>query len=269
MAETLTYDPGTDTVSTEENLSSEEQDSLEVGEKLVAEQESLLAGKYKNAEELEKAYIELQQKLGSDDKGESESESESEQTDEKDELPEISPQVQLITDASIEFNEKGELNAETLEKFQQMSSKDLVSAYMEMQTIAANSPAATSQESPDLTDAEVNSIKNSAGGDQEYSNLLSWAEQNLPRSTVNAFDALCDSGDVQSIQLAVSGLKAQYENANGYEGRMLSGKPPRSSGDVFKSQAQVVEAMSDPRYDNDPAFRQDVMNKLERSNIDF
>ena len=265
MAETLTYDPGTDTVTTEENLSPEEQDSLEVGSKLEAEQESLLAGKYKNAEELEKAYIELQQKLGSDDKGESEPE----QTEETEELPEITPEIQLITDASLEFNEKGEVGAETLEKFQQMSSKDLVSAYMEMQSLAANAPEATTQESPDLTDAEVNSIKNSAGGEQEYSNLLSWAEQNLPRSTVDAFDALCDSGDVQSIQLAVSGIKAQYENANGYEGRMLSGKPPKSSGDVFQSQAQVVEAMSDPRYDNDPAYRQNIMNKLERSNIDF
>ena len=265
MAETLTYDPGTDTVTTEENLSSEEKDSLEVGEKLVAEQESLLAGKYKNAEELEKAYIELQQKLGSDDK----EESEPEQTDETEELPEITPEIQLITDASLEFNEKGEVGAETLEKFQQMSSKDLVSAYMEMQSIAAKAPAPESPESPDLTDAEVNSIKNSAGGEQEYSNLLNWAGQNLPKSTVDAFDALCDTGDVNAIQLAVSGLKAQYENANGYEGRMLSGKSPQSSGDVFKSQAQVVEAMSDPRYDNDPAFRQEVMNKLERSNIDF
>ena len=265
MAETLTYDPGTDTVTTEENLSPEEQDSLEVGSKLEAEQESLLAGKYKNAEELEKAYIELQQKLGSDEKGESEPE----QTEASEELPEISPEVQLISEASVEFNEKGELGAETLEKFQQMSSQDLVSAYMEMQSIAANAPQTTAQESPDLTDADVNSIKNSAGGEQEYSNLLNWASQNLPKSTVDAFDALCDSGDVQSIQLAVSGLKAQYENANGYEGRMLSGKPPRSSGEVFNSQAQVVEAMSDPRYDNDPAYRQEVMLKLERSNINF
>ena len=265
MAETLTYDPGTDTVTTEENLSPEEQDSLEVGSKLEAEQESLLAGKYKNAEELEKAYIELQQKLGSDEKGDSEPE----QTEESEELPEISPQVQMIADASLEFNEKGELGAETLEKFQQMSSTDLVSAYMEMQSLAANAPQATTQESPDLTDADVNSIKNSAGGEQEYSNLLNWAGQNLPKSTVEAFDALCDSGNVQSIQLAVSGLRAQYENANGYEGRMLSGKPPKSSGDVFNSQAQVVEAMSDPRYDKDPAYRQDIMLKLERSNIDF
>jgi len=269
MAETLTYDPGTDTVSTEENLSSEEKDSLEVGEKLVAEQESLLAGKYKNAEELEKAYIELQQKLGSDEKGESETETETEQTEETEEVPELTPEMQLITDASVEFSQKGEVAPETLEKFQQMSSKDLVSAYMEIQSLAANAPEATTQESPDLTDAEVNSIKNSAGGEQEYSNLLNWAGQNLPKSTVDAFDALCDTGDVNAIQLAVSGIKAQYENANGYEGRMLSGKPPRSSGDVFNSQAQVVEAMSDPRYDNDPAFRQEVMNKLERSNINF
>ena len=158
MAETLTYDPGTDTVTTEENLSAEEQDSLEVGSKLVDQQEQLLAGKYKNAEELEKAYIELQQKLGSDDK----EESEPEQTDETEELPEITPEIQLITDASLEFNEKGEVGAETLEKFQQMSSKDLVSAYMEMQSIAAKAPATPTQDSPDLTDAEVNSIKNYA-----------------------------------------------------------------------------------------------------------
>ena len=69
MAETLSYDntPETDV------LSEEEQDSLEVGEKLVAEQEGLLAGKYKSAEELEKAYLSLQKKLGqqeTDEEGE-------------------------------------------------------------------------------------------------------------------------------------------------------------------------------------------------------
>ena len=55
MAETLTYDPGTDTVTTEDNLTPDEQDSLQVGEKLIEEQTQLLAGKYKNAEDLEKA----------------------------------------------------------------------------------------------------------------------------------------------------------------------------------------------------------------------
>ena len=53
MAETLSYENAPDT----EVLSPEEQDSLQVGEKLVAEQEGLLAGKYKSAEDLESAYL--------------------------------------------------------------------------------------------------------------------------------------------------------------------------------------------------------------------
>ena len=263
MAETLTYDAGTDTVSTEENLTADEQDSLEVGSKLVDQQEQLLAGKYKDAEELEKAYIELQKKLGSDeDKGE-----ETEASQEETEPEELSPATQLIVDASTEFNEKGELAPETLSKFESMSSQDLVSAYMDMQSKVAQSEP--QQEVADLSDADVNAIKNSAGGEQEYANILGWASQNLPKSTVDAFDALCDSGNAQAIQLAVNGLKAQYENANGYEGRMLSGKPAKTSGDSFRSQAEVVEAMSDPRYDKDPAYRQDILEKLERSDVQF
>ena len=64
-------------------------------------------------------------------------------------------------------------------------------------------------------------------------------------------------------------MNAQYREANGYEGRMLQGKPAQTSGDVFRSQAQLVKAMSDPRYDNDPAYRQDVIAKLDRSDLDF
>ena len=64
MAETMTYDAGTDSITTENNLTEAEQQSLQVGEAMQQEQEQLLAGKYKNAEDLEKAYVELQKKLG-------------------------------------------------------------------------------------------------------------------------------------------------------------------------------------------------------------
>ena len=51
---------------------------------------------------------------------------------------------------------------------------------------------------------------------------------------------------------------------------MLTGKPPKSSGDTFRSQAEVIQAMSDPRYEKDPAYRQDLIEKLERSdNVKF
>ena len=76
-------------------------------------------------------------------------------------------------------------------------------------------------------------------------------------------------------------MATYYEN-NGYEGRMYSGSPhyepvwidqtPAQAQDqlpYFRSQAEVVEAMSDPRYENDPAYRQDVYEALERSNLQY
>ena len=250
MAETLTYDPGTDSTP----LTTEEQDSLEVGEKLVAEQEGLLAGKYKNAEELEKAYTELEKKLGSDTSEKSEPEPEVEEEP----STEVNEQVTLITNASTEFAENGELSKETLDKFAEMSSKDLVQAYMEA--------SQGQQPSVDLTNAEINTIQNSVGGETAYKEIVGWASSNLPESTIEAFDSLVASGNAQTIELAVSGLKAQMENTTGYEGRMLSGKSPQATGDVFRSQSELVTAMNDPRYDNDPAYRQDVIAKLSRSN---
>jgi len=80
---------------------------------------------------------------------------------------------------------------------------------------------------------------------------------------------LVSTGNVPAIKLAIAGLKSQYDNANGYEGRMLSGKSAKTAGDVFRSQAEVVQAMNDPRYEKDEAYRNDVFQKLERSNINF
>ena len=71
------------------------------------------------------------------------------------------------------------------------------------------------------------------------------------------------------IKLAVAGLKSQYSDANGFEGTTLQGKPARSGGDTFRSQAELVAAIGDPRYDTDPAYRDDVIAKLDRSDLDF
>ena len=277
MAETLTYDAGTDTVTDGEgnNLTPAEQESLAVGEELVAQQEGLLAGKYKDAAELEKAYVELQSKLG--EKGNKDSgevrdtedtpEVESEETtEETEETPQASPAAELISSASEEFNDKGELTPETLDKFSSMSSRDLVNAYMELQR---NSPD-IAEPAADISDASVNEVKNFAGGEQAYENMVNWASQNLDQKSIEAFDSIVNTGSVDAIKLAVSGLRTQYENANGYEGTMYTGKAPQTSKDVFRSQAELVEAMSDRRYDRDPAYRQDVIDKLERSdNLSF
>ena len=275
MAETLTYDAGTDTVTTGDTLTPDEQNSLEVGEALVEQQEGLLAGKYKDAAELEKAYVELSRKLGekgdensgeagnTEDTAEVESE---ETTEETEETPEVSEAAELITSASDEFNENGELTPETIEKFSSMSSKELVEAYLEVQDSLPQAQAAADE----IEEAQINDIKNFAGGEEAYGKLVTWAGENLGQSDIDAFDEIVGTGSVEAIKLAVSGLKSQYDNVNGYEGQMYSGKAPKTNQDVFRSQAELVAAMSDRRYDRDPAYRQDVIAKLERSeNLQF
>ena len=91
----------------------------------------------------------------------------------------------------------------------------------------------------------------------------------MPREYVDAFNNLVEEGNLEMVQLAVAGLQSQFVQANGYEGEMLTGKAAQPQVDAFRSQAEVVAAMHDPRYDNDPAYRQDVFQKLERSNLAY
>ena len=276
MAETLTYDPGSDTVTSEGNLTPDEQESMKIGEELAEQQQQLLAGKYKNAEDLEKAYVELQKKLGGEGAEDSETTGESkdstddgETSEETEETKEDSEAVTLINEAAAEYwdNDKS-LSEDTMNKFGEMSSQDLLNAYLEIQK-NQTAPDAQATEVPDLSDKDINTVRDSIGGEEEYNKVISWASENLSKSEVESFDDLVGTGNVGAIKLAVNGLKAQYETANGYEGRMLAGKAASTSSDVYKSQAQLVEAMSDPRYDRDPAYRQGVIEKLDRSDLQF
>ena len=256
---TLTYDP---TPADQPEFNEAEQEALAIGEQAAADQQQMLAGKFKDAEALEQAYIELQKKLGEQDGTQGEGELRDEEQASEEEV-EVSPAAELITNASQMYAETGELTPEVMEQFNGMSSADLVSAYMEMQ---GNLPTAPD---PDLTDAEVNQIKNYAGGEEGYTQLMQWSGENLDQADVDAFDKLVDSGNARLIKLAVAGLKAEMEKSVGFEGEMATGRAPRQQADVFRSQAEVVQAMSDPRYDRDPAYRNDVFEKLERSNIEY
>jgi len=255
---TLTYDP---TPADQPEFNEAEQEALAIGEQAEADQQQMLAGKFKDAEALEQAYIELQKKLGENDGEEVRDETSSEEVNEEE--AEVSPAQSLITEATTMYAESGELTPEVLEKFNSMSSTDLVNAYMEMQ---GNLPTAAS---PDLSESEVNQIKNTAGGEEGYNQLMAWSGENLDPSDVEAFDQLVESGNSRLIRLAVSGLKAEMEKSVGFEGNMVTGRAPFQPADVFRSQAEVVEAMSDPRYDRDPAYRNDVFQKLDRSNLEY
>ena len=242
-------------------FSEEELDSLQRGEQAMAEQQEMLAGKFKDAEELEKAYIELQKKLGAPDETNEEELRETEASEEV----EVTPAQELITSASAEYYEKGELAPETIERFKEMSSTELVETYLKMQQEQPQQQQA--EATRDLTDAETNAIFNQVGGEASYNNLMEWASENLPDSYTQAYDDVIDKGNPYAIQIALAGLQAQYEQANGVEGNLRTGRGVVEKADVFRSQAEVIQAMNDPRYESDPAYRQDVFQKLERSEI--
>jgi len=255
MTEKLTYDP-TDPDAPE--FTADEQDSIAVAEKLGEQESELLAGKYENAEELEQAYLELQRKLGSDD---DEVEDTTLDEDEVEYEESVVAGIETIQDASDEYySNEGQLSEETMEKFGEMSSRDLVEAYMAIQE---NSDPSDSY--PDISDSDLSTVYNSVGGEREYNNLTSWAAENMDDRALDAFNSVIDQGNPVAIQLAVAGMKAEYDNQEGYEGRMLTGKAAKASNG-FRSQAELVQAMKDPRYASDPAYQQDVYDKLERSN---
>ena len=254
---TLTYDP---TPADQPEFTEAEQEAIAIGEAAAKEQEAAYAGKFKDAEELEKAYIELQKKLGESNDDDEALRGQEETSEEE---VESNPTVDLITEASKVYAEKGELSPELMEQFTSMSSTDLVNAYIEMQ---GNLPTAPT---PDLSDAEVNQIKNSAGGEDGYNRLMQWSGENLDQADIEAFDALVESGNARLIRLAVSGLRSEMEKAVGFDGEMVTGRAPNQPADVFRSQAEVVAAMGDPRYDRDPAYRNDVFEKLSRSDLNY
>ena len=262
---TLTYNPNE---QAEGELNAEEKEALEVGEKLAEQQGELLAGKFKDAEELEKGYIELQKKLGSpkEEAEEEVTETKDEKVEEKKEEKEEEINTAFL-DTLWEEGVKGEYTQDTLKQLAGMDARDVAQMYLKYRS--DNQETESEPESKGLTPDQVTKLKGIVGEDGDYEKMLEWAGSALQEDEVKMYDAVMDKGDPLAAFFAVQALAYRFNDSRGVDGQMLQGKAPVDKGDVFKSQAQVVKAMSDERYDKDPAYRQELYDKLERSNINF
>ena len=117
-----------------------------------------------------------------------------------------------------------------------------------------------------LDTSTISDIKDIAGGEQGYADVVQWASENLPEADIEAFDEVINTANEAAVRFAVKALVGQYEDAVGRTPELVTGKQS-STGQAYRSMAEVVRDMSDPRYDNDDAYRMDVMRKLERSNL--
>ena len=241
----------------------------------------LLAGKYKSVEDLEKAYKELQSKLSRGEslppKAEDNNTADDQNggDDEEDDKPagdarEIYGDLigGKLDDAGIDFQDmnvrwqqSGTLESGDYDQLAEAGfNRDMVDAYLSgLQYKAAQDTA--------LSVKEVTSIKESLGGEAEYNKMIQWAGANLPPEEVEGFNQIINTQPMSAVKMAVAGLHARYTAVEGREPRLIGGRASKGNSDKFESSAQLVEAMSDPRYSKDPAYQRKVQEKLGRSSI--
>ena len=213
MAETFTMN---ETPANPEILNSDEKESLAIAESLEQGEESLLAGKFKDTQALEQAYVELQKKLG-------EPRDEVPTPEDEGEPAEAEPEAEADDDGGEEL----------------------------------------------LSDEQAEMLMDMVGGQKAYQSMLEWAGDNFSQEEIEMYDGVMGSGNPNAIYYAVQALQSRYNDAVGSDGQLLTGRGAQDTDDSFKSQAELVAAMSDPRYDRDPAYRNDVMRRLENSDVQF
>lgn len=229
------------------------------------------AGKYKSAEDLEKAYLELQKKLGEGSPSSDDEEASEPAEDAPEEAPEdtegevepidTSEGVKLLESATAEYynNESG-LTPETYEKLSQLSGKEMLDSWI---AYTKSTEEAASKQA--LNQADVNRVMTAVGGQTEYNQMLGWAKDNLNPTEVAAYDAVVASNNPDAIYWAALGLKSKYTDSVGYEGKQITGKRAPTANEVFRSHSELARAINNPKYRDDPAYRRDIEDKLARS----
>ena len=248
-----------------------EKQEAEVEEKyrrseLEAQEHSQYAGKFKSAEDLEKAYLELQKKLGQKETDDSSPTDENESDDgdagddsQNDESP-VTKRVSFLKEASEEYySNDNQLKPETIEKLKEMPSEELIEAYLQLQK---ENPVTQQQT---LSEDAAKNIVASVGGQDAYNDTLAWAADNLKPEEVAAYDNVVNSGNKDAIFFAVQALNQRYKDSVGFEGQQISGKAPKATVKGFRSNAELAAAIGDRRYRTDPAYRYDVEQKLASS----
>ena len=247
------------------------QEILETLAKNETDENGLILGKFKSVEDLAASYKELEGKLGNapTDQVEESTEETVEQEESDNNYQELYGEgvYEVLQEVGIDpqdisnrFMQEGGLNDDDYSKLQEGGiSRTLVDTYLEGLKSTGNVVEIATQ--------QIEGIKESVGGDQNYEQMTAWALSNLPANEVEAFNQLTETGSAPAIKLAVQGLYSQYNNAMGIEPDLVTGKAPTSGPNPFRSTAEVVAAMSDKRYGKDVTYTQSVQNKLANSDV--
>ena len=131
-----------------------------------------------------------------------------------------------------------------------------------------NGQLALQESAPIQAERFRNTVLSAAGGEDAWKAAADWAAAgNLTDAELAAYNAAVESNDVERAKLAVQGLIARHAAAMGAEPDLADGQGGAAPVPGFRSRAELVAAINDPRYEKDPAYRADVVQRLARSNV--
>tara|TARA_R110002074_G_scaffold193160_2_gene359001 strand:+ start:1105 stop:1932 length:828 start_codon:yes stop_codon:yes gene_type:complete len=225
------------------------EEQLKVDEVPEEERPEWLDEKFDNPEDMAKAYKELQKKM-SEPKADKKAAKKSVEEPGGAEVT-----TGAIESARNEFSESGELSDST---FDALEAAGLPRAFVEQYI--------NGQEAMSIQQAS--SIQESIGGAGNYEAMAEWAAENMADGDLDAFNAIVEGPSVEQARITVKGMYAQFQAAGGKGPALVQGSTSGDSGvKPFGSTAQVTEAMRDPRYASDPAYRENVEKRMSVSSI--
>ena len=232
------------------------------------EDSSLILGKFKDVDSLANAYKELESKLGQKDSAEEPAEESAESTEESADLDLKRPEDQS-SDSSEEasgdeqaiFEEFGRKYAEnggfTDEDYAALAEKGYPKEVVQVYEQGLKS----------MQQSRTNAATEAVGGSENLKQVQAWAGENLSDGELDAFNKqLSQAQTPEEVGVIYATLRTRYEASSG-EANLVSGRSESPRGATFANRAEMVEAMSDPRYGTDPQFTREVETKVQ--NADF
>lgn len=213
-----------------------------------------------DSEGLGKSYGELRTKMDTAPKPEEKPAAEAPKVDangkiekpKADEAPAATPLATAMEQARTEFAESNAVSDETVAALETAGiPKEIFGIYLE--GLAA------------ITEKTMGAIHGFTDGKDNYDAMARWAAEKLTDTELEAYNAALDNPQLR--ETAVRGLYARYSTARPSEGSLVtpSGTPSAAGGDVYATRDELVADQKDPRYATDPKFRQQVVEKLQRS----
>lgn len=262
MVETVTVsqeenNPSLEEQSQTQDASQEAQTNESIEE--TSERPEWLPEKFSNAQELAKAYSELEKKFSSKEPSdpsimEARKQAEENQNNLKIKEPEQKTETQQngLDKFYTEYEQSGSLSEQSYSELAKLGlDKNVVDAYISGQEALAEKHTA--------------SIMSAVGGQENYNNMIEWASQNLSKGEIDAFNNTVDRGTLEQAQLAIAGVNAKYQ-AQTREPNLFSGSKADSNLG-YRSVAEMLTDINNPKYKTDTAFRKDVENKVKQSNV--